>query len=203
MNEASADTPVANDTAVLDEVMVEHPHGDRFLVQRGIFRSMSPKVPEAMYVVTKGDCARRSAFSDIGRSGDREHQHVFRTICCSFWQRWTRVSSVRIQLSYVGDGGLDVSLRASDVRGRKRTISLHSVAGSGELSIDAPLAHFVDGGAMWLEFVATKGSVVVSGVSWTVSAPEFIRPAAVVICTFNRADDCVETVATMASMRER
>ena len=55
MNEASADTPVANDTAVLDEVMVEHPHGDRFLVQRGIFRSMSPKVPEAMYVVTKGD----------------------------------------------------------------------------------------------------------------------------------------------------
>ena len=109
------------------------------------------------------------------------------------------MSSVRIQLSYVGDGGLDVSLRASDVRGRKRTISLHSVAGSGELSIDAPLAHFVDGGAMWLEFVATKGSVVVSGVSWTVSAPEFIRPAAVVICTFNRADDCVETVATMAS----
>ncbi|MHA6739367.1 glycosyltransferase [Rhodococcus erythropolis] len=199
MNEASADTPVANDTAVLDEVMVEHPHGDRFLVQRGIFRSMSPKVPEAMYVVTKGDAIVDRHSLTLGEAATASTNTYFGRFAASFWQRWTRVSSVRIQLSYVGDGGLDVSLHASDVRGRKRTISLHSVAGSGELAIDAPLAHFVDGGAMWLEFVATKGSAVVSGVSWTVSAPEFIRPAAVVICTFNRADDCVETVATMAS----
>ncbi|NLE81619.1 MAG: hypothetical protein GX610_18965, partial [Rhodococcus sp.] len=39
----------------LEEALIEPARRDRLIVQRGLFGSLSPRVPEKMYVVTKGD----------------------------------------------------------------------------------------------------------------------------------------------------
>ncbi|CAJ0557269.1 unnamed protein product, partial [Mesorhabditis spiculigera] len=71
--------------------------------------------------------------------------------------------------------------------------------GSGSSESLTMLDKFVDGGALWLEVDSIDAPMTIDHLEWTVAAPETVRPVSVAICTFNRADDCAETVAALAS----
>ena len=60
------------------------------------------------------------------------------------------------------------------------------------------LNEYVDGGALWMECTAVGSTAKITDLEWTVPAPATIRPAAIAICTFNRADECANTIASIA-----
>ncbi len=50
---------------------------------------------------------------------------------------------------------------------------------------------------MWLEISTETGELTVTDVRWTVAAPRPVPRTDVVICTFNRVDDCLNTLAAL------
>ncbi len=89
---------------------------------------------------------------------------------------------------------------ASDSVGAARALHVRELDGavSETVSFPAPIDRFLDGGAMWFDVETTDGELTVRGVAWTVEAPEAVRPTAVVICTFNRVEDCLNTLGALA-----
>ncbi|MFD6859416.1 glycosyltransferase [Rhodococcus sp. NPDC060090] len=183
----------------LEDALVEPTRRDRLIVQRGLFGSLSSRVPEKMYVVTKGDAAADRHGLQLAEGATAHTNTYFGRFAASFWQRWTAVKTVNLQLTYASSGSATFTVWASDARGRERVVTVEKVSGSDDLDLELPIERFVDGGAMWFSVESDNGSLLISDARWTVAAPEHLRPAAVVICTFNRADDCTITVDTLAS----
>jgi galactofuranosylgalactofuranosylrhamnosyl-N-acetylglucosaminyl-diphospho-decaprenol beta-1,5/1,6-galactofuranosyltransferase len=118
----------------------------------------------------------------------------------SYWQRWTSIRTVDLEATVSGSGLVRVI--ASDSEGDTRTVATHQAedACSAPVRLTVPVDKFVDGGAMWLELQTTTAGMTVEQVRWSVGAGRRSRrPTAVVICTFNRADDCLSTLQTLAS----
>ena len=67
------------------------------------------------------------------------------------------------------------------------------------MQLTVPIDKFVDGGALWLELETTTAGLTVEQVRWSVGRTRARRATAVVICTFNRADDCLATLQTLVS----
>ena len=77
----------------------------------------------------------------------------------------------------------------------------HRIEDADADTVTCPVAvdRFIDGGALWLEFQTAAAGLTVERVRWSVGATRPRRATAVVICTFNRADDCLATLRTLAS----
>ncbi|HET8994378.1 MAG TPA: glycosyltransferase [Rhodococcus sp. (in: high G+C Gram-positive bacteria)] len=201
MEQASAGdaTTIGSNVDALEDALIEPVRRDRLIVQRGLFGSLSSRVPEKMYVITKGDAAADRHGLQLAEGATAQTNTYFGRFAATFWQRWTDVKTVNLQLTYASSGSASFTVWASDARGRERIVTTSKVSGSGDLDLELPIERFVDGGAMWFSVESGNGSLLISDARWTVAAPERLRPAAVVICTFNRADDCTITVGTLAS----
>lgn len=167
------------------------------VAQRGLFGGPSPLVSDDMYaLIERGVAQRTRGTLRLEPDGRVSTNTYFGRFPASYWQRWTDVSSVVVTAEVSGRGR--VTLVASDVGGETRTVASTRVDGPGTLRLTAPVDHFVDGGALWVVVSTDTDAVEISGLAWSVAAPGEHRPASVVICTFNRADDCVATLAAMA-----
>ena len=115
----------------------------------------------------------------------------------SYWQRWTEVTQVEVSTIVQGTGR--ISVRASDSVGDVRTVATVMVEGAQreQVRLRARIDRFVDGGALWLEASAGEAALVLDTVRWSVAKPKRVRPTALVICTYNRADDCLHTLKTL------
>ncbi|GAA2058512.1 glycosyltransferase [Williamsia deligens] len=174
---------------------------DRLLAQRTVFCGPHRRVDLGMYVDAESGTFR--ATRDTLRLHDGASASTntyFGRFAASFWQRYTAVDTVRLEFDHHCDDatGLGVALRASDQSGRERPIENHQLSGRGHASFDIRLDRFVDGGAIWFDVDAFDGEATISDVRWTVPAPASFRPSSVVVCTHNRAEDCVTTVLTLA-----
>lgn len=100
--------------------------------------------------------------------------------------------------------GPAVSVVASDRDGETRTIDVSAVRDVREqpVQLTARIDRFLDGGALWLEITTQDGTLEVGDIRWSVVAPTRLRPTAVIICTYNRADDCIDTLESLASDSE-
>ena len=114
----------------------------------------------------------------------------------SYWQRWTAMTEVTVTARTIGTG--HVALVASDVYGDPRTVAVTAATNGADLKLSAKIDRFVDGGGLWLEITSSAEPLAVSKVRWEVAAPVRARRAAVVICTYNRADDCAVTLSALA-----
>ncbi len=142
-------TPIDSNIDALEDVLTEPAGRDRLIVQRGLFASLSPRVPEKMYVFTKGAAAADRTGLQLA-DGASAHTNTYfgRFPPASFWQRWTDVDTVNVELSYASSGSATFSVWASDARGRERLVTVEKVSGSGgELDLDLTIERFVDGGA--------------------------------------------------------
>ncbi|MFX0573210.1 glycosyltransferase [Nocardia nepalensis] len=177
----------------------DHQAPDRLVLQRGIFTGPSAKVSDELYAVVKGRAHRERLELRLEKGASAHTNTYFGRFAASYWQRWTTVTEVRATMVLDVTKKARVRVVASDIAGHRRIIETAEVDASGPLTLTAPLDQYVDGGALWLEFDAIGGELGISAQTWTSTAPDHVRPVAIAICTFNRAADCAETVAALAS----
>lgn len=176
-----------------------HRAPDRLVLQRGIFTGPSPRVSDELYAVVKGRSSRERLGIRLEKGATAHTNTYFGRFAASYWQRWTTVTEIETTMVLDIAARARVRLVASDIAGHRRIITSADVTTGGPVTLSAPLDQYVDGGALWLEFDAVGGEVTVSELTWTAPAPEHVRPVAIAICTFNRAEDCAHTVAALAS----
>ncbi|MFQ6327793.1 glycosyltransferase [Nocardia sp. CWNU-33] len=177
----------------------DHRAPDRLLLQRGIFTGPSAKVSDELYAVVKGRAHRERLALRLEKGATAHTNTYFGRFAASYWQRWTTVTEVRATMVLDVAAKARVRVVASDIAGHRRIIETAEITAAGPLTLTAPLDQYVDGGALWLEFDAIGGDLGITELTWTSVAPDHVRPVAIAICTFNRAADCAETVAALAS----
>ncbi len=170
---------------------------EQLLVQRAFFAAPFPEAPDDLYAQsTKGVVERERVV--IQAYAELSTNTFFGRFPASYWQRWTEVTQVEFTVIAQGTGR--ISIRASDIVGDARTVATVFVEGAQheQVRLRAPIDRFVDGGAMWLEASTGAEALVLESACWSVAKPERVRPTAVVICTYNRADDCLRTLETLS-----
>ncbi|MFE7798380.1 glycosyltransferase [Nocardia sp. NPDC057440] len=177
----------------------DHRAPDRLLLQRGIFTGPSAKVSDELYAVVKGRAHRERLALRLEKGATAHTNTYFGRFAASYWQRWTTVTEVRATMVLDVAAMARVRVVASDIAGHRRIIETAEITEDGPVTLTAPLDQYVDGGALWLEFDAIGGDLGITELTWTSVAPDHVRPVAIAICTFNRAADCAETVAALAS----
>jgi galactofuranosylgalactofuranosylrhamnosyl-N-acetylglucosaminyl-diphospho-decaprenol beta-1,5/1,6-galactofuranosyltransferase len=172
----------------------------RLVAQRTLFTGPTPAAPRALYSVAEEGVmvAERDRVVLDGHAVVTTNTY-FGRFPASYWQRWTSVSSVVLSAVVSGTGLLRVV--ASDSEGVSRTVATARVedATGEQVGITAAVDRFVDGGALWLELETGPDGMTVEQVRWSVGATRPRRPTAIVICTYNRADDCLATLQTLAA----
>lgn len=176
-----------------------HRAPDRLVLARGIFTGPSPRISDELYVVVRGRATRDRLSLHLEKGATAHTNTYFGRFAASYWQRWTVVTEVQATMTLHVGKQARVRIVASDIAGHRRIVGSADITASGPVTLTAPLDQYVDGGALWLEFDAVGGELAVSDLTWTAIAPETVRPVAIAICTFNRAQDCAETVAALAS----
>jgi galactofuranosylgalactofuranosylrhamnosyl-N-acetylglucosaminyl-diphospho-decaprenol beta-1,5/1,6-galactofuranosyltransferase len=172
---------------------------DRLTVQRGLFFGPTALVPEDLYSVVERGGARRSRHTVTLAPHSRLHTNTyFGRFHATYWQRWTRITEVEVEAAVSGSGRLRVF--ASDTNKVWRIVAAQTVQdGAGRrVRLTAPIDRFLDGGGMWLEASTEDGELTVRDVRWTVRAPRPVSRTDVVICTYNRVDECLDTLQAMA-----
>ncbi|WP_280369043.1 glycosyltransferase [Nocardia wallacei] len=210
-------TASENDRLIADSapaaLRADHRTPERLVLQRGIFAGPAPKISAEMYAVTKGKATRERMTLRLEKGAAAHTNTYFGRFAASYWQRWTTVTEVEVAMTLTVGDRARVRLAASDIAGHRRIIDTADVRtparrnGQGpdegvagqRVVLRAPLDQYVDGGALWLEFDAVGGELGIGELEWSAAAPERVRPVAIAICTFNRAQDCAHTVAALAS----
>ncbi|GAA2989408.1 glycosyltransferase [Actinokineospora diospyrosa] len=172
----------------------------RLVAQRGLFRGPDPVCPDSLYATVVAGAADRERDRLIVRPySEVSTDTYFGRFPASYWQRWTVVGEVTVELVLTGTAR--VSLVASDEEGGTRVVAARDIGdAAGEtVRLTAKLDKFLDGGFLWLDVTTEAGELLVERLDWTVEAPERFVPTSVVICTFNRADDCVRTLGSLAA----
>ena len=185
-------------TVVTPPPMLPGP-AERLLAQRAFFAAPFHQVPDDLYSVVETGAAMRERHRAVVQPHARLTTNTyFGRFPATYWQRWTAVTEVQLDVVVSGSGRLSVV--ASDINGETRTVASGVLTQPGEqvIRLSAKLDRFVDGGALWLDCQAGPVPLTVEHVRWSVIAPDRTRPTAVVICTFNQTDDCIHTLATLA-----
>jgi galactofuranosylgalactofuranosylrhamnosyl-N-acetylglucosaminyl-diphospho-decaprenol beta-1,5/1,6-galactofuranosyltransferase len=180
-----------------------HRPAEQLLAARGLFRGPAPQVPADLYAkVVRGDVDRGRHTLVLAPRAAVTTNTYFGRFPASYWQRWTTVTEVQVQLDYVGTG--EITVHASDSFGGRGVVATEPVSSTTARTVRlvAPVDKFLDGGALWLEISAGDRELRVERVHWTVSSPDQVTPTSIVVCTHNRVDDCLTTLATLAADRE-
>lgn len=179
-------------------LLTEHRAQGKLVLQRGVFTGPSPTVSDELYAVVKGAARRERLALQLDKGATAHTNTYFGRFAASYWQRWTTVTDIEVSVMLEVEQRARVRLVASDIAGHRRVVDGITVESTGVVTMRTVLDKFVDGGALWLEFDAAGGSVGITNMVWTAPAPSSLRPVAIAICTFNRADDCANTVAALA-----
>ena len=199
MTERGAAQPGQVNPDVLKHALTEHAAPERLVVARGLFTGPSAQVSDEMYArILSGRAHRERNALHLEQGATVDTNTYFGRLPASYFQRWTTATEVQLKLVFDTSGPAILLLRASDAGGTERTVTSTEVDRTGTAVLSTRLNEFVDGGALWMECRAVGGPLRITDLEWTVPAPSTIRPAAIAICTFNRADDCANTIAAIA-----
>ncbi|NMI01552.1 glycosyltransferase [Pseudonocardia acidicola] len=200
---ANGDAPEASSIAPRTATVSEPngspaPAAPRLVVQRGLFSGPSALVPEDLYAeVARGVARRERHRLELAPGSHVGTNTYFGRVHATYWQRWTTVTEIEVTLRVSGSGR--IRLMASDTNKVWRIVDAYEARDveAGSVKLTAKIDRFVDGGGLWLEFTTETAEMEVQDVRWTVAAPAAVRPTSVVICTYNRADDCLNTLEAM------
>lgn len=171
----------------------------RMLAQRSLFFGPTALVPEDLYaMVEQGGARRERARVHLAPNSRVSTNTYFGRFHATYWQRWTTVTEVEVDAVVTGTGR--VRLLASDTNKVWRIVAAQDVQDAVEhhVRLVGPVDRFIDGGGMWLELTTEMGELTVADVRWTVAAPRPVSPTNIAICTFNRVDDCLNTMQALA-----
>jgi galactofuranosylgalactofuranosylrhamnosyl-N-acetylglucosaminyl-diphospho-decaprenol beta-1,5/1,6-galactofuranosyltransferase len=178
------------------------PELERLVAQRGFFAAPFDRVPDEVYATAEGVVTCRRAGALLSPRSRVSQNTYFGRFPASYWQRWTSATEVVLETTVSGSGRICV--RGSDFEGSPRTLATRDVADTDGDRVDVavPIDRFVDGGAVWAEFATGESTLEIGEVRWSVDAPPVLRPTALVMCTHDRADDCLFTLGVLAGDHE-
>ncbi|MEU6696444.1 glycosyltransferase [Pseudonocardia sp. NPDC046786] len=172
------------------------PQPGRLVVQRGPFTGPTPLVPEDLYAeVLRGAARRERDRIELAPATLVTTNTYWGRLHATYWHRWTSVPEVLVSLHATGRGR--VWLMASDTNKVGRAVAYADVEGTGPVELTGAIDRFIDGGGLWLEFGTDTGELAVSDVEWTVQVPRPPRPTSITICTYNRVEDCLNTLQAL------
>lgn len=172
---------------------------EQLVVQRVFFAAPFPETPDDLYSRAAQGVVERARQRVAIQSHSRLSTNTFfGRFPASYWQRWTEATQVELRVSVRGSGR--ISIRASDVAGDTRTVATEVVEDvqHQQVRLLAQVDKYVDGGALWLDAATGADELVLESASWSVTTRARFRPTTVVICTYNRADDCVRILDTLS-----
>lgn len=175
--------------------------GDGQLAQRGLFAGSVDAVNKDLYArVMKGCATRWREGVSLSPGTVVSGNTYFARFPASYWQRWTDIDEVRVELVATGSGRL--AIQASDLGGFARTVSSRVVEeGHREhVTLTARLDRFLDGGALWLDIETEAGQhLTVEETRWIVRAPEVHRTTSASFATMNRPEYCMGVLRALVS----
>jgi len=194
--ETTSDT--ASPGAVEDPRAVPARPPARLVVQRGLFFGPTGLVPEDLYAVVERGTARRERDRVHLAAGSRVSTNTyFGRFHATYWQRWTAVPEVEVTATLSGTGR--IRLMASDTNKVWRIVAAQDLTDETRtVRLVGPIDRFVDGGGMWVELSTESGELTASDLRWTVSTGRPVPRTDVVVCTYNRVEDCLNTLQAMA-----
>src|SRR5882757_1346395 len=170
-------TPTTSEASAPDERLVEHAPNGRLVAQRGLFHGPDPVCPEDLYAqINFGNAVRERQRLVVHAGSEVSMDTYFGRFPASYWQRWTVVTEVEVEVTVSGSGR--ISLIASDTEGETRTVAVQEVTDQqgGQVTLRTQLDKFLDGGFLWLQFGTNDQELVVDRLRWTVAAPKLLRP---------------------------
>ncbi|ANY06620.1 glycosyltransferase [Pseudonocardia sp. HH130630-07] len=173
---------------------------ERLVVQRGPFTGPTALVPEDLYAEVQRGAARRERDRiELAPATLVSTNTYWGRLHATYWQRWTAVPEVRVTARASGRGR--IWLMASDTNKVARAVTVVEIDtdtdGGRDVELTGAIDRFLDGGGMWLEIGTDTGELAVSGVEWAVHVPPPARPTSMTICTYNRVDDCLNTLQAL------
>lgn len=177
-----------------------HEPTGRLTVQRGLFTGPVAKVSEGLYLrICRGSAVTRRESVAVRSETEVDTNTYFGRFPASYWQRWTVVDEVAVELVVSGSGRIAVV--ATDLNGDERVVATEPVNGARAeaITLTAKVDKFIDAGALFVRITTGEAELVVERLRWTVLPPPRLRPTAVVICTYNRVDDCLNTLTALAA----
>src|SRR3954471_19806954 len=119
------------------------------------------------------------------------------------FQRWTTVSVVDVSVTVSGKGRVQVF--ASDSQDLERIVASEEFESSEDvdLSFSVAIDKFLDGGYIWVDAESYDGTVTMKPVRYSTESEAPRSSASVVICTFNRASDCLATLEALTTVAGR
>jgi galactofuranosylgalactofuranosylrhamnosyl-N-acetylglucosaminyl-diphospho-decaprenol beta-1,5/1,6-galactofuranosyltransferase len=192
-----ASAPALPEDRVSPQPATAGPAG-RQLAQRALFTGPVDEVPAELYTeVVRGIAHRERRRLVVSPESEVSTNTYFGRFPASYWQRWSTATEVEATGVYTGSGQL--RLIASDANSDPRTLAAQDLHGAVNqpVTLTAKIDKFVDGGAVWVEFVTAEKELAVEDLWYTVEAGQD-RATAVVICTCNRVEDCLNTLTALA-----
>lgn len=122
----------------------------------------------------------------------------FNAFPASYWRKWTTVSEVVLRIKTKGTGS--VVVYKSNARGVTQRVDSNRVSGESLNRYNLTLAPFGDGGWYWFDLIADEDGMVMDAADWSV-ADNGKRHGKlnIGVTTYNRADYCNRTIATVAA----
>lgn len=121
----------------------------------------------------------------------------FNAFPASYWQHWTTVTEVTLNVRVSGNGTL-MLIRSNGSAVQQREASVE-FAGVESFALTVPLKHFSDGGWIWFDIESGDSGATLLGAEWVTSdAPARTGNASIGITTFNKPDYCIATLNALA-----
>ncbi|HEY0451525.1 glycosyltransferase [Actinophytocola sp.] len=124
----------------------------------------------------------------------------FNAFPASYWKRWTRVDHVTLRLNVRGAGRVEVyrSKPNGDIV-HLQGEPVHAEKKWRTLEFRLSLAPFEDGGWLWFDVFTESRTLEVADAAWLSDEPLPVQKLAVGITTFNRLDDCVQSLLALGA----
>lgn len=121
----------------------------------------------------------------------------FNAFPASYWQHWTSVREVTLNVRTVGPA--TILVYRSTGGGVKQRLETREVDGAATSTFRLALDQYSDGGFIWFDIVADEKNALFEGAEWTTEqAPVREGKASIGITTFNKPDYCVSTLMNLA-----
>jgi galactofuranosylgalactofuranosylrhamnosyl-N-acetylglucosaminyl-diphospho-decaprenol beta-1,5/1,6-galactofuranosyltransferase len=170
---------------------------------RWLFAGPAETVNDELYAaVERGAVSRTRTTLTLGSATKVSGNTYFGRFPATYWQRWTTVRRIRLELTVTGSGRLSVA--ASDLGGFAKVVTARTVrdADRQQVVLVAPLTRFADGGALWLDLETAEGQrLTVADARWTVEGPKRPRPTTVGFATIDRPEFCLGVLRSLAGDR--
>ncbi len=159
-----------------------------------------------LYIVESTTNARRAhaptrTSLQIGVESEVSFSTYFNAFPASYWRRWSTLSSVVLRVELAGTGRVDIY--RTKATGARIFVDGKPFAGEDDnpaaVEFEIGLQPFEDGGWIWFD-ITTDSAVTVCSAGWYAPEPApGVANIAIGIPTFNRPDDCVNSLRALTS----